>query len=245
MKCVRLSRASAITCSAGSPVRNASRPSAIASPKLDAAPPDTMPTLWTGSGPGVPGERLLPKALRAAARAARRTDRPPPSARRSRRAAAVVAERLARARARARRRSARCCRPRDARRAGGGSRRARCRCRRAAAGAPSSRARSSAGGSPRTGRGGPPPAGPRSSAACSNSSRCADTPVDHDANLVGSRAPVARSGRSPGSSRSRAARRGSEMTSHQLRHLCRTIFRIRASGVHSRDVGDLSQGCIN
>ena len=51
MKCVPLSRASAITCSAGSPVRNASSPRATASPNIEAAAPETMPTLCTSSGP--------------------------------------------------------------------------------------------------------------------------------------------------------------------------------------------------
>ena len=55
-------RASAMTCSAGSPVRNASSPFAIASPKLDAAAPETMPTLCTVSGPVSQTNGSWPKA---------------------------------------------------------------------------------------------------------------------------------------------------------------------------------------
>ena len=80
MKCVPLSRASAITCSAGSPVRNASSPCAIASTKLDAAAPETMPTLWTVSGPASQANGSCPNArahrLRSSSNAMPSSERP-------------------------------------------------------------------------------------------------------------------------------------------------------------------------
>ena len=95
MKCVPLSRASAITCSAGSPVRKASRPSAIASPKLDAAAAGDD-ARRCGRPPGRCPRRTAPGRRRRAQRLAQLRERNAlgRASHEADRAAAVLAERL-------------------------------------------------------------------------------------------------------------------------------------------------------
>ena len=210
MKWTPLSRASAITCSAGSPVRNASRPSAIASPKLDAAAArDDRRRCARARGPAVPHERLLPERARRSG--ARSSANGTPSAERPTKpigAAAVLAERLGplEPERRADQRVVADLGVGVERQVVAGERDVGVE--QHAQAAPSSRARSRAGGSPRTARGGRATScAPRRGRPLEQLAMRGDA-GGHDANLVRARhlepvRPVVVEG-----ARSRAARRG-------------------------------------
>ena len=101
--------------------RYASRPSAMASATMRAAPPETMAIVRTGSGPPREDQRVLAGRLAHAGRRARPAGCRAPRASLARRARGPSPRRTARGRRRrARRRAARCCRARDGRRAAGG-----------------------------------------------------------------------------------------------------------------------------
>ena len=115
------SRASAITCSRGSPVKNASSPQLDRLVSASAAEPETIPIRRTRSGPAVEHERLAARHLAHAReellrrrRRRRRTCRPARSRGRGNRRTPRGA------RSRAHWPGSRCCPPRGARRAGCG-----------------------------------------------------------------------------------------------------------------------------
>ena len=175
----------------------------------------------TRSGPGVEHERLaLPS--RRATRAYSSCDREPALGERAGaadRRPAIVAERLVRLAAERARRAARCCRPRDGRRAAGGSAARLMSCLN------SGRSRSASAGVSPVGLEVPEQAvvdehelGARSATARSISSRCADTPVTTRVTVrrAGHLEPVR--GRSPRTRRDPAARRGAEISSSMLCH---------------------------
>ena len=125
-----------MTRSAGSPVRKASWPAATRVAEIVRARAGDDPDRAHALGPGEERQRLAAGQLARRARRARRASMPSPS----KRPATPIGVPLCSANgscadaAEAGGDAARCCRPRDGRRAAGGRRRAPCRARRAAAG---------------------------------------------------------------------------------------------------------------